>query len=97
VQRVWRTFGLKSHQTESFKLSSDPLFTEKVRGIVGLYLSPPDRALVLCVDEKTEMQAIARAQPVLPMSQRSRGGAARTMSGMAPHPSSQLWMWRWAR
>ena len=67
VQRVWRAFGLRPHRTETFKLSSDPEFAEKVRDIVGLYLAPPDRALVLCVDEKTEMQAVERTQPVLPM------------------------------
>jgi transposase len=67
VQRVWRAFGLKPHRAETFKLSADPEFVEKVRDIVGLYLSPPDRALVLCVDEKTEMQALERTQPVLPL------------------------------
>src|SRR5215218_4167179 len=67
VQRVWRAFGLKPHRTEGFQLSADPEFVEKVRDIVGLYLSPPDRALVLCVDEKTEMQALDPARPVLPM------------------------------
>jgi transposase len=67
VQRVWRAFGLKPHRTETFKLSSDPEFVDKVRDIVGLYLAPPDRALVLCVDEKTEMQALEPPQPVLPM------------------------------
>jgi transposase len=67
VQRVWRAFGLKPHRVETFKLSADPEFVDKVRDIVGLYLAPPDRALVLCVDEKTEMQAVERAQPVLPM------------------------------
>jgi transposase len=67
VQRVWRAFGLKPHRAEIFSLSSDPEFVEKVRDIVGLYLAPPDRALVLCVDEKTEIQALERTQPVLPM------------------------------
>jgi transposase len=73
VQRVWHAFGLKPHRVEAFKLSADPEFVEKVRDIVGLYLAPPDRALVLCVDESwaaertNEMQAIGRAQPVLPM------------------------------
>src|SRR5215218_6007918 len=67
VHRVWRAFGLKPHRVEGFRLSSDPAFAEKVRDIVGLYLAPPDRALVLCVDEKTEMQAVERTQPVLPM------------------------------
>src|ERR671916_93931 len=67
VQRVWRAFGLRPHRTETFKLSADPEFVEKVRDIVGLYLNPPDRALVLCVDEKTEIQALDRTQPLLPM------------------------------
>jgi hypothetical protein len=67
VQRIWHAFGLKPHRTESFGLSSDPEFAEKMRDIVGLYLGPPDRVLVPCVDEKTEMQAIERTQPVLPM------------------------------
>jgi transposase len=67
VQRVWRAFGLKPHRTEGFQLSADPEFVEKVRDIVGLYLNPPDRALVLCVDEKTGMQALEPARPVLPM------------------------------
>jgi transposase len=67
VHRVWRAFGLKPHRAETFKLSADPEFVEKVRDVVGLYLSPPDHALVLCVDEKTEMQAVERTQPVLPM------------------------------
>lgn len=67
VGRIWRAFGLKPHRTESFSLSKDPQFTAKVRDIVGLYLSPPDRALVLCVDEKSQIQALDRAQPVLPL------------------------------
>jgi transposase len=67
VSRIWRAFALQPHRTESFKLSTDPLFIEKVRDIVGLYLSPPDRALVLCVDEKSQIQALDRMQPLLPM------------------------------
>jgi len=67
VHRVWRAFGLQPHRTETFKLSSDPLFIEKVRDIVGLYLSPPDRAMVLCVDEKTQIQALDHTRPLLPM------------------------------
>jgi transposase len=67
VSRIWRAFGLQPHRTETFKLSNDPLFVEKVRDIVGLYLDPPDRAVVLCVDEKTQVQAIDRTQPILPM------------------------------
>src|SRR5215218_10460610 len=67
VCRTWRAFALKPHRVESFKLSTDPLFAGKVRDIVGLYLSPPDRALVLCVDEKPQVQAVERTAPVLPM------------------------------
>jgi transposase len=67
VGRVWRAFGLQPHRAETFKLSTDPLFAEKVRDIVGLYLAPPDRALVLCVDEKSQVQALDRTQPLLPL------------------------------
>lgn len=67
VQRIWKAFGLEPHRSETFKLSTDPQFVEKVRDIVGLYLSPPERALVLCLDEKAQIQALDRSQPVLPM------------------------------
>src|SRR5215469_12072355 len=67
ISRVWRAFGLKPHRSESFQLSSDPLLVEKVRDIVGLYMEPPHHALVLCVDEKSQIQALSRGQPVLPM------------------------------
>ena len=67
VHRIWSAFGLQPHRVETFKLSSDPLFVEKVRDIVGLYLSPPERAVVLCVDEKSQVQALDRSQPLLPM------------------------------
>jgi len=67
VSRIWRAFALRPHRVETFKLSKDPLFIEKVRDIVGLYLDPPDKALVLCVDEKSQIQALDRSQPVLPM------------------------------
>ena len=67
VSRIWRAFGLKPHQLESFKLSTDPLFIEKVRDIVGLYLNPPEAAVVLCVDEKTQVQALERTAPILPL------------------------------
>ncbi len=67
IHRIWRAFNLQPHRTEAFKLSTDPLFVEKVRDIVGLYLSPPERALVLCVDEKSQIQALDRTQPLLPM------------------------------
>jgi transposase len=67
ISRIWRAFGLQPHRSETFKLSKDPLFIDKVRDIVGLYLKPPDRALVLCVDEKSQIQALDRTQPLLPM------------------------------
>ena len=67
VSRIWRAFGLQPHRVEGFKLSKDPLFIEKLRDIVGLYLHPPERAVVLCVDEKAQVQALDRSQPVLPM------------------------------
>ena len=67
ILRIWRTFGLKPHLSESFALSSDPQFVAKVRDVVGLYMSPPDNAMVLCVDEKSQIQALDRTQPLLPM------------------------------
>ena len=67
VSRIWRAFNLQPHRTETFKLSTDPLFIDKVRDVVGLYLSPPDNAIVLCVDEKSQVQALDRTQPLLPM------------------------------
>jgi transposase len=67
VARIWRTFGLQPHRSESFRLSNDPYFVEKVRDVVGLYISPPQNALVLCVDEKSQIQALERSQPMLPM------------------------------
>jgi len=67
ISRIWRTFGLQPHRQEKFKLSTDPFFVEKVRDIVGLYMSQPERALVLCVDEKSQVQALERSQPFLPM------------------------------
>src|SRR5947209_9321801 len=68
VGRIWRAFGLKPHRAGTFKLSTDPFFVEKVRDVVGLYLSPPENAVVLCVDEKPQVQALERTQPVLPMA-----------------------------
>jgi transposase len=67
VSRVWRAFGLQPHRSQTFKLSTDPFFVDKVHDVVGLYLDPPERALVLCVDEKSQIQALNRSQPVLPM------------------------------
>ena len=67
VRRIWRAHGLKLHLTRTFKLSRDPEFTEKLEDIVGLYLNPPEAAVVLCVDEKSQVQALARSQPAFPM------------------------------
>ncbi|TSB40761.1 IS630 family transposase [Streptomyces benahoarensis] len=67
VSRVWRAFGLQPHRSETFKLSTDPYFVDKVHDVAGLYLDPPERALVFCVDEKSQIQALDRSQPVLPM------------------------------
>src|SRR5437868_493400 len=67
VQRIWRAFGLQPHRLETFKLSTDPDFVAKVRDVVGLYVAPPERAIVLCVDEKSQIQALDRSQPMFPM------------------------------
>jgi transposase len=67
IHRIWQTFGLQPHRSETFKLSTDPLFVEKTRDIVGLYMAPPEHAIVLCVDEKSQVQALDRTQPMLPM------------------------------
>jgi len=68
VSRIWRAFGLQPHRTKTFKLSKDPQFIDKVRDVVGLYLNPPERAIVLCIDEKSQVQALDRSQPLLPMT-----------------------------
>jgi transposase len=68
ICRIWQAFGLKPHRVDTFKLSSDPYFVEKVRDVVGLYLNPPDKALVLCIDEKSQVQALDRTQPLLPLA-----------------------------
>lgn len=68
VSRAWRAFGLQPHRSETFKLSTDPLFIDKVRDIVGLYMDPPTKAMVLCVDEKSQIQALDRTQPILPLA-----------------------------
>ncbi len=76
VQRIWAEAGLKPHLVRTFKVSNDPKFVEKVTDVVGLYLNPPDKALVLCVDEKSQIQALDRTQPGLPMKK----GRAATMT-----------------
>lgn len=67
IARIWQTFGLQPHRVESFQLSTDPMFVDKVRDVAGLYMSPPQNALVLCVDEKSQIQALERSQPILPL------------------------------
>src|SRR6059058_1526251 len=67
IVRIWRAFGLQPHRVENFKFSKDPQFVEKVRDIVGLYMNPPDHAVVLCVDEKSQIQALDRTAPLLPL------------------------------
>jgi transposase len=87
VSRIWRAFGLKPHRHETFKLSADPYFVEKVRDVVGLYLHPPDRAVVLSVDEKSGTQALDRTQPVLPMAP---GQAERATHDYVRHGTTSL-------
>jgi transposase len=88
VSRVWRAFGLAPHKQDSWKLSKDPQFVEKVRDIVGLYLNPPERAAVLCVDEKTQIQALNRTAPVFPMLP---GTPARASHDYVRHGTSSLY------
>ena len=76
VQRIWKEAGLKPHLVRTFKVSNDPKFAEKVTDVVGLYMNPPDKALVLCIDEKSQIQALDRTQPGLPMKK----GRAATMT-----------------
>lgn len=87
VSRIWRAFGLKPHLRESFKLSTDPFFVEKVRDVVGLYLSPPDKAIVLCVDEKSPVQALDRTQPPQPLLP---GRAAKGTHDYTRHGTTRL-------
>ena len=87
ISRIWRTFGLQAHRVETFKLSADPQFVEKVRDIVGLYLNPPDRAFVLSVDEKSQVQALDRTRPLLPMRP---GVAARQTHDYIRHGTTSL-------
>ena len=87
VHRIWRAFSLQPHRSETFKLSKDPLFVEKVRDIVGLYLHPPEKALVLCVDEESQIQALDRTQPLLPMRP---GNPARQTHDYVRHGTTSL-------
>ena len=88
VSRIWRAFGLAPHKQDSWKLSKDPLFVDKVRDVVGLYVNPPERALVLCVDEKTQIQALNRTAPVFPMLP---GTPARASHDYVRHGTSSLY------
>jgi hypothetical protein len=88
VWRTWQAFGLQPHRQEKFKLSSDPQFVEKVYDICGLYLNPPERAVVLCVDEKSQIQALDRTQPILPML---RGTPERATHDYKRHGTSSLY------
>ena len=85
IVRIWRAFGLQPHRVENFKFSKDPQFVEKVRDIVGLYLNPPDRAIVLCVDEKSQVQALNRTQPILPLAPRRTGAAIPRLRAARSH------------
>ena len=87
VQRIWRAFGLQPHRLETFKLSTDPDFVAKVRDVVGLYVAPPERAVVLCVDEKSQIQALDRSQPMFPMRP---GQAARRSHDYKRHGTTSL-------
>jgi len=89
IRRIWNAFGLQPHRSETFKLSTDPLFVDKVQDIVGLYLSPPNRAIVLCVDEKSQIQALDREQPVLPMAP---GAAERRTHTYIRHGTTSLFV-----
>jgi transposase len=88
VQRIWRAFGLQPHRQDSWKLSKDPLFVDKVKDVVGLYLDPPERAVVLCVDEKSQIQALDRTAPILPMLP---GTPARATHDYKRHGTSSLY------
>ena len=91
VSRVWRAFGLAPHKVDSWKLSKDPLFVDKVRDVVGLYLDPPERALVLCVDEKTQIQALDRTAPILPVLPMLPGTPVRASHDYVRHGTSSLY------
>ena len=88
VARIWKAFALQPHRSETFKLSPDPQFIEKVRDVVGLYMNPPENAVVLCVDEKSQIQALERTQPILPLRPGVPSDRLTTTRATAPPPSS---------
>jgi transposase len=91
VQRVWSELGLKPHRVDTFKISNDPQFTEKLVDVVGLYLDPPDKAIVLCMDEKSSIQALDRTQASLPLVPGRAATMTQTTSATAPPPCSRRW------
>src|SRR4051812_40855452 len=91
VHRIWKAFGLQPHRQETWKLSRDPQFIDKVRDVVGLYLNPPERAVVLCVDEKSQIQALDRTAPILPMLPGTPSAPPTTTSAPAPRASTPRW------
>ena len=97
VLRIWKAFGLQPHRQETWKLSKDPQFIAKVRDVVGLYLNPPERAVVLCVDEKSQIQALDRTAPILPMLPGTPSAPPTTTSAPAPQASTPPWTSRPAR
>src|SRR4051812_30238440 len=97
VHRIWKAFGLAPHRQDTWKLSKDPLFIDKVRDVVGLYLNPPERAVVLCVDEKSQIQALDRSAPILPMLPGVPQRATTTTSAPGPPASTPPWTWTPAR
>ena len=84
IQRIWDAHGLQPHRVDTFKLSKDPEFVEKLTDIVGLYMNPPDKAAVICVDEKSQIQALDRTQPGLPMKPGRCGTMTRQLQCVAP-------------
>ena len=95
VHRIWRAFGLQPHRQEVFTLSKDPYFSDKVRDVVDLFMNPPENALVLCVDEKSQIQALERSQPVLPMRPgRPQRWSHELLLGPGTTRFLPLWMWQ---
>jgi len=97
VNRIWQSHQIKPHRTKGFKLSRDPNFLQKLTDVVGLYLNPPQKALVLCVDEKSQIQALDRTQPGLPLKKGRCGTMTHDTSAMAPRLCLPRWKWRKAR
>src|SRR3954462_12705273 len=91
VLRIWQAFGLQPHRQQTWKLSRDPQFIDKVRDVVGIYLNPPERAVVLCVDEKSQIQALDRTAPILPMLPGTPSAPPTTTSAPAPRASTPRW------